>query len=57
MQSHWNAKCGKSYYSTFGIIDSFELKETLKDHLVQLPRSEQAHLQLDQVYTGLCWLI
>ena len=29
-------------------MESFQLEETLKDHLVQLPYNEQGHLQLDQ---------
>jgi len=31
------------------IIQSFDLEGTVEDHLVQLPCSEQAHLQLPQV--------
>lgn len=30
------------------IIESFELEEALKGHLVQLPRNKQGHLQLHQ---------
>ena len=30
-------------------IESFDLEGTFKGHLVQLPCSEQGHLQLDQV--------
>ena len=30
-------------------IELFELEETLKGHLVQIPCSEQGHLQLHQV--------
>lgn len=32
-------------------IESFELEGALKDHLVQLLRNEQRHLQLDQVHS------
>lgn len=35
------------------IIESFELEETLKGHLVQALCSEQGHLQLDQVAQSL----
>jgi len=31
---------------SYRIIESFELEETLKGHLVQLPCLEQGHLQL-----------
>jgi len=30
------------------IIELFELEETFKGHLVQLPCNEQEHLRLDQ---------
>ena len=35
------------------ILESFELEETLKCHLVQLPCNEQGNLQLDQVARSL----
>ena len=38
--------------STYRIIDSFELEETLKDHLSQIPWNEQGHLLLHQVLTA-----
>jgi len=31
------------------VIETFELEETFKGHLVQLPCSEQGHLRLSQV--------
>jgi len=33
----------------YRIIECFALEKTFRGHLVQLPRSEQGHLQLDQV--------
>ena len=35
------------------IIESFELEQALEGHLVQLPCSEQGHLQLDQIAQSL----
>ena len=37
----------------YRIIESFELKRTLKSHLVQFPCNEKRHLQLDQVAQSL----
>jgi len=34
------------------IIESFELEEAPKGHLVQLPRNKQGHLQLHQVLSA-----
>ena len=38
----------EAYQGYHGIIESFELEVTLKSHLVQIPCSEEGHLQLDQ---------
>jgi len=40
-------------YIQHRIIESLELEETSKGHLVQLPCSELGHAQLDQVAQGL----
>lgn len=34
------------------MIESLELEEIFKDHLVQIPHSEQGHPQINQVDPG-----
>jgi len=44
-----NTLSEKALLNLFFSIESFELEGTLKGHLVQLPCSEQGHLQVHQV--------
>jgi len=36
-------------YQNLNFIESFELEGTFKGHLIQLPCSEEGHLQLGQI--------
>ena len=52
---HANRRCitfSELMYWNHRILKSFELEGILKDHLVQLPCTEQGHLHLQQVLSA-----
>ena len=48
IRSRWINMTWKFKHAFYSIMESFELEETLKGHLAQLPCNEQRHLQLHQ---------